>query len=127
MVLCQGHAAREQTGAQRRGVTESSCSLRDGYWPTVAALLRVLVERESLGEQGCPEQFLERPAGPGVTVRMYPGLGAHLTDSKSRAGLGLMGGQFGSEDDTRSAMTGPSRDKAHKQHVQHSQAKPCPM
>ena len=57
----------------------------------------------------------------------HPGLGALLTVSISRAGLGLTGGQFGFEDDIRSAMTGPSRDTVLKQHIQHSQAKPRPM
>lgn len=91
----------------------------------MAALFGGFIRKESLGKQEYPEQFLQRLAGPEGTAHI---LGcALLTNSMLRAGLGLEGGQLGSEDDTRSTVTALSRDKVCKQHVQHSEANPCAM
>lgn len=52
---------------------------------------------------------------------------ALLDNSMLRAALGLAGGQLGSEGDISSTVTAQGTDKECKQHVQHSQAKPCAM
>lgn len=97
----------------------------DRDWPTAAALFGGFTRKELLGKQEYPEQLLQRLTGPGGTAHI---LGCALpTNSMLRAGLGLEGGQLGSEDDTRSAVTALSRDKVCKQHVRHSEANPCAM
>lgn len=53
----------------------------------------------------------------------HSGLGALLTDF--RAGLGLMGGQFGFEDDIRHSMTGPSRDTSTTFSIHKHNHAPC--
>lgn len=119
---CQGHPAGEQTGAQGHSVMERSCTLQDMCLPTVAALFRVLMRRESPWQQGWPRAV----SGRSGKVRghcKHSGLGALTTEFG--AGLVLVGVQFGFEDDMRHLMTGPSRDTSTTLSIHRQNHAPC--
>lgn len=108
-------------------MTEGSCSVVLGQrLARCGSFVRGIHKKGVTGKAGVPRTVSAKAGRPrGGTAHI---LGCALpTNFMLRAGLSLEGGQLGSEDDTRSAVTALSRDKVCKQHVQHSEANPCAM